>query len=59
MVLGMTTTLLSVQRARALAAQLRTSRHHGRGWSQHPDRDLVRESHELYLMAQASAPRLY
>ncbi|WP_377639682.1 hypothetical protein [Oryzobacter terrae] len=55
----MNTATLSVQRARALAAQFRTSRHHGRGWSQHTDRDLVRESQELYLMAQATAPRLY
>jgi hypothetical protein len=55
----MTTATLSVQKARALAAQFRTSRHNGRGWNQHSDRDLVRESQELYLMAQSSAPRMY
>lgn len=55
----MNTSSLSVQKARALAARLRTSRHHGRGWSQHTDRDLVRESHELYVMAQGTAPRMF
>ncbi len=55
----MTTASLSIQKARALAAHFRTSRHSGRGWNQHSDRDLARESQELYLMAQSSAPRLY
>ena len=55
----MNTATLSVQKARGLATQFRTSRHNGRGWSQHTDRDIVRESQELYLMAQATAPRLY
>lgn len=55
----MNSATLSVQKARALAASLRTSRHHGRGWTQHVDRDLVRESQELYLIAQSSAPRMY
>lgn len=55
---GMNTASLSVQKARAIASQFRTSRHHGRGWTQHTDRDLIRESHELYLMAQSS-PRLF
>lgn len=56
---GMNTASLSVQKARALAAQFRTSRQNGRGWSQHTDRDLVRESQELYLMAQSTAPRMF
>ena len=55
----MNSATISVQRARALASSLRTSRHHGRGWTQHVDRDLVRESQELYLIAQASAPRMF
>ena len=55
----MNTSSLSVQKARALAAQFRTSRHNGRGWTDHTDRDLVRESQELYLMAQSSAPRMF
>ena len=55
----MNTSSLSLQKARNLAHSLRTSRHHGRGWSQHTDRDLVRESQELYLIAQASNPRMY
>ena len=55
----MHTSSLSLQKARNLAHSLRTSRHHGRGWSQHADRDLVRESQELYLIAQASTPRMF
>ena len=55
----MNSATISVQKARALASSLRTSRHHGRGWTQHADRDLVRESQELYLIAQASAPRMF
>jgi hypothetical protein len=55
----MHTSSLSLQKARNLAHSLRTSRHHGRGWSQHTDRDLVRESQEIYLIAQASTPRMY
>ncbi|MFQ6171143.1 hypothetical protein ACK8HX_06015 [Oryzobacter sp. R7] len=54
----MNTASLSVQKARAIASQFRTSRQAGRGWTQHTDRDLVRESHELYLMAQSS-PRMF
>ena len=49
----------SVQKARALASSLRTSRHHGRGWTEHSDRDLARQSHEIYLITQATAPRMF
>ncbi len=49
---------LSVQKARALAASLRTSRMSGRGWDGQVDRDLVRETHEIYLLAQAASPRV-
>ena len=49
----------SVNKARSLASALRTSRHHGRGWSEHVDRDLVRESQELYLLAQSRSPRMF
>jgi hypothetical protein len=55
----MNTSSISLQKARNLAHSLRTSRHHGRGWSQHSDRDLVREQQEIYLIAQASAPRMF
>mgnify|MGYP000978953309 CR=1 FL=1 len=50
---------LSLQKARSLASALRTSRHHGRGWTEHVDRDLVRESQELYLLAQSRSPRMF
>lgn len=49
---------LSVQKARALAASLRTTRREGRGWYPQVDRDLAREAHELYYLAQTSAPRV-
>lgn len=49
---------LSVQKARALAANLRTSRRAGRGWETAVDRDLARETYELYYLAQSSAPRV-
>lgn len=55
----MNTAQLSLQKARDFAASLRTSRHHGRGWDAHVDRDLVREAQELYLISQASAPRTF
>jgi hypothetical protein len=55
----MNTASISLQKARSLAHSLRTSRHNGRGWTQHVDRDLVREQQEIYLIAQASAPRMY
>ena len=49
----------SLNKARSLASALRTSRHHGRGWSEQVDRDLVRESQELYLLAQSRSPRMF
>ena len=49
----------SLNKARSHASALRTSRHHGRGWSEHVDRDLVRESQELYLLAQSRSPRMF
>lgn len=55
---GMNTATLSVQKARALAAGLRTSRREGRGWYAQVDRDLVREANELYYLSQASSPRV-
>jgi hypothetical protein len=55
---GMNTSHLSLQKARSLAHRLRTSRHNGRGWDASVDRDLARESHEIYLLAQNSSPRV-
>jgi hypothetical protein len=55
----MNTAATSLQKARALASSLLTSRHHGRGWTEHADRDLARQSHELYLITQATAPRVH
>ncbi|HSO63827.1 MAG TPA: hypothetical protein VLQ78_01895 [Ornithinibacter sp.] len=55
----MNTASLSLHKARSLAHSLRTNRRNGGGWSHHTDRDLVRESQELYLIAQASNPRMY
>ena len=55
----MNTSHLSIQKARSLASRLRTSRHSGRGWDGAVDRDLVRETHEIYLLAQASGPTLH
>ena len=55
----MNTASLSLQKARSLAHSLRTSRRNGGGWSQHTDRDLVREQQEIYLIAQSSAPRMF
>jgi len=55
----MNTASVSLQKARSLAHNLRTSRHNGRGWSQHVDRDLVREQQEIYLLAQSSHPRMF
>jgi hypothetical protein len=50
----MNTATLSVQKARALAASLRTNRSTGRGWDGSVDRDLVREANELYVLSQTS-----
>lgn len=55
----MNTASLSFQKARALASSLRTSRHHGRSWNENVDRDLVRETQELYLLAQSRNPRIF
>jgi len=49
----------TLQKARSLAHSLRTSRTHGGGWSQHVDRDMVREQQEIFLIAQASHPRMF
>ncbi len=54
----MNISLFSVQKARDIAAHLRTSRHHGGGWSAHADRDMARESHEIHVMAQSSHDRI-
>ena len=56
---GMTTAHLSFEKARSLAHRMRASRHDARGWDGHVDRDLVRETHELYLLAQASSPTMH
>lgn len=52
---------LSTHSARNLAARLRHARRAGRGWSNTPDRDLARESHELMVLShtQASHDRLH
>ena len=55
----MNTSFLSFHKARSLASSLRTSRQHGRGWTEHVDRDLVRESQELYLLAQSRTPHMF
>ncbi|WP_299444677.1 hypothetical protein [uncultured Phycicoccus sp.] len=49
---------ISFQKARALAANLRTSRREGTGWYPQVDRDLAREAHELYYLAQTTSPRV-
>ena len=54
----MRTTNISLQKARSFASKLRTSRHHGGGWSAHADRDLARESYEIHVMAQSSHDRV-
>ncbi len=54
----MRTNLLSSETARNLAARLRTSRHHGGGWSAHADRDMAREAFEIHVMAQSSHDRI-
>ncbi len=55
----MTTHPRSLLKARTLASRLRTSRHDGRSWTGSVDRDLVRETHHVYLLAQASGPTLH
>jgi hypothetical protein len=54
----MNTSHLSLGKARRLAQSLRTTRMAGRSWNQNADRDLTRETHELYLLAQSAAPRV-
>jgi hypothetical protein len=53
----MTTTSLSMMKARHLVSALRTSRHHGGGWSAHSDRDIDRATEEIHVLAQATTPR--
>jgi len=55
---GMRSTLFSVEKARSIASNLRTSRRHGGGWSSHADRDIAREAHEIHVMAQSSHDRI-
>ena len=49
----------SIRKARSLASRLRTSRHSDRGWDGAIDRDLVRETHESYLLAHTTSPTLH
>ena len=49
----------SVHKVLGLASSLRTSRHHGHATTEHTDRDLARQSHELYILTQATAPRVF
>ena len=49
---------LSLEKARSIASQLRTSRRHGGGWSAHADGDIARESYQIHLMAQSSHNRV-
>lgn len=58
MILLMHTMSISIQKARALANNLRTTRREGTGWYSQDDRDLARETHELYYLAQTAAPRV-
>ena len=54
----MRTSFVSLEKARTIASQLRTSRRHGGGWSAHADRDIARESFEIHVMAQSSHDRM-
>lgn len=56
---GMNTAHHSLHRARSLASRLRANRHHGRGWDGAVDRDLVRETHDIYLLAQSTSPTMH
>ncbi|GGL38441.1 hypothetical protein H9L10_12690 [Phycicoccus endophyticus] len=49
---------LSVQKARALAANLRAAHAPDRGYDGRVDHDLVRAAQEARTLAQASAPRI-
>jgi hypothetical protein len=54
----MRNTIFSADKARTFATRLRTSRHHGGGWSAHADRDMAREDFEIQVIAQASHDRV-
>jgi len=54
----MRTPIFSTETARNIAARLRTSRHHGGGWSAHADRDMAREAFEIHVMGQSSQERI-
>ena len=49
----------TLQKARSLASRRRANRHHGRGCDGAVDRDLVRETHEIYLLAQSTSPTMH
>lgn len=55
----MNTATMTLQKARALASSLRTSRHFGHGASAAHDRDLARETTEIYLLAQQRGARIF
>jgi hypothetical protein len=55
----MNTSHLSLQKARSLASRVRTGRHVPRGWDGAVDHDLVRETHDIYLLARSTSPRVY
>lgn len=55
----MNTASLTFQKARALASSMRTTRHYGHGSSAAHDRDLARETSEIYLLAQQTGSRLF
>lgn len=54
----MRNTIFTADKARTIAARLRTSRHHGTGWSAHADRDMARELFEIHAIAQTSHDRV-
>ncbi len=54
----MRNTIFSSDKARSIATRLRTSRHHGGGWSAHADRDMAREAFEIHVIAQTSHDRV-
>lgn len=49
----------SLNKARSLASALRTSRHHGRGWSSTSTATSFASPEELYLLAQSRSPRMF
>jgi hypothetical protein len=54
----MRNSIFSADKARTIATRLRTSRHHGGGWSAHADRDMAREAFEIHVIAQTSHDRV-